>query len=972
MGRTFATVWTVLLTLLMFIPGTLPDHTEDVKETQEKGELTEVVRCGQLLRLSCDRGVLLVKSVTPYHDKLFSGFWGSRSPPRPSLTLTIDVGKSCDGRPLCNSRFRPEDCDPRGPYKILYSCKEPDPCKKNPCEHGECETKDGDYTCKCYRRWTGKNCNKRDRNGCWSNPCQHGDCVPEEPWRYGGYPGMHGFAEYYNCECHSGWSGRNCELKIDPCASDPCQRGFCVEDRGGYKCRCHPGWTGKDCNQEDDPCKEKPCQHGYCVRDRSGHKCRCQPGWTGKNCHIRIDFCKENQCQHGTCENLKDDYNCKCHSGWSGRHCGHGLRQEGADEEVFHGLLLPAVTCRLSIWTETPLVHEGLAPSCACSEVVETATMPLFCLDINECYTQPCHFGTCVNVEGGYSCRCDCGWTGQNCTEMTGDKTTIYLRHGSRGRLVCLHGVLDVVSAQYRQDPSHGCQGNSKGCLPCNSHRMDQTAMISVRGKCNGRWYCDVVASSIFLLKGPDPCGHVEKRLEVGYRCVEGESMSPSTEVGTKASEPAKNIAGPSLTVICRSRGDPPPDVTWRRGEDVVAEDNKHAVVEKSGRRGTESYLEASLTIADLSTVDPDNERYVCLASNKEGNGNQPSSMVKGWSMPMKRQTQSTPIAIMDFLKPIPVAMLKKEFNRRLANEETLFTYEYEALPKLLGEEHSQACQNNRDKNRFRNIISYDHSRVILSLVDNDPRSDYINASYIDGYNEEKKYIATQGPMQNTVQDFWRMIWETRSSTILMLSNLVENCQNKVCKYWSETDTMAYGDFRVTLIGTDKMDYYIARKFLLTKETAATRREVTQFHFLAWPDFGVPDDPTDLLKFHQTVMKSVPRQNHPIVVHCSAGVGRTGTFITIDAMLEMMTEEKQVDVFGFVSKMRRNRSFMVQAKAQYVFIYQALLDSHLREDVTKAGKFKLWPPSALISQIKIATAQRTEGNSEDEQKAEAY
>ncbi|XP_066283997.1 protein jagged-1a-like [Branchiostoma lanceolatum] len=215
---------------------------------------------------------------------------------------------------------------------------------------------------------------------------------------------------------------------------------------------------------EDDPCKEKPCQHGYCVRDRSGHKCRCQPGWIGKNCHIRIDFCKENQCQHGTCENLKDDYSCKCHSGWSGRHCGH---------------------------------------------------------DINECYAQPCHYGTCVNVEGGYSCRCDRGWTGQNCTETTGDKTTIYLRHGSRGRLVCPHGVLDVVSAQYRQDPSHGCQGNSKGCLPCNSHRMDQTAMISVRGKCNGRWYCDVVASSTFLLKGPDPCGHVEKRLEVGYRCVE-------------------------------------------------------------------------------------------------------------------------------------------------------------------------------------------------------------------------------------------------------------------------------------------------------------------------------------------------------------------------------------------------------------------------------------------------------------------
>eukprot|EP00058_Branchiostoma_floridae_P028178 XP_002613669.1 hypothetical protein BRAFLDRAFT_66532 [Branchiostoma floridae] len=815
MGRAFCTVSTVLLTLLLFIPSTLPGRLVNEKTPTQAGitDHVKTVECRDPVHLSCDRGVLLIRSIN---------YLGHRAWPYSRSPSTADLRKKCDGKRYCFEPLR--DCFRRDEYKVSYSCKdvEDDPCKKKPCEHGACVAKSGHYTCDCERGWTGKNCNDR-KTDCHST-CENGICE-RVPW----YP--YGLSSSYRCECDRGWSGQNCD-------------------------------------QETDPCEGNPCDQGVCIADGAGYTCNCRPGWTGKNCNLRIDFCKGNLCLHGTCENQNDGYKCKCFSGWSGGYC----RQ-----------------------------------------------------DINECYAKPCHFGTCVNTEGGYSCRCDHGWTGQNCTKAAVDKMTMYLGHGSRGRLVCPHGVLDVVSAQYRRDPAHGCQGQPKACLACDDHHLDQPAKTSVRGRCNGRWYCDVIATSSFLLKGPDSCGHVRKDLEVGYRCVEGQNRETPTELDTTASKNSANTGGPSLTVICRSTGDPPPNITWRLGDKVLTGDdnNKHTVVEKRGGRGGESYLEAKLTIADLASQSSDDERFICMAGHNEDNGTEASSMVKGWSMASKRESAS--IAIMDFLKPIPITMLKKEFNRRLANEEKLFTYEYEALPKLLGEEHSQACQKNRDKNRFRNIISC--------------------------------------PMQNTVQDFWRMVWETRSSTILMLSNLVENCQNKVCKYWSETDMMTYGEFHVVLTDTEKMDFYIARTFLLTKDNVTARREVTQFHFLAWPDFGVPDDPTDLLKFHQIVMKSVcPRpQNHPIVVHCSAGVGRTGTFITIDAMLEMMAVEKQVDVFGYVSKMRRNRSFMVQAKAQYVFIYQALLDSHLREEL-KQRKWKLWPPSAVISQIKMATARR---NSED-------
>ncbi|XP_019621131.1 PREDICTED: receptor-type tyrosine-protein phosphatase alpha-like [Branchiostoma belcheri] len=289
--------------------------------------------------------------------------------------------------------------------------------------------------------------------------------------------------------------------------------------------------------------------------------------------------------------------------------------------------------------------------------------------------------------------------------------------------------------------------------------------------------------------------------------------------------------------------------------------------------------------------------------------------------------------SVRDYKQPVPVECLEHEFNRRHANDDQLFTEEYKALPDNLGMAHAKAYlkKANGEKNRFKNVIAYDNNRVVLTPVEGDPDSDYIHASYIDGYKEERKFIAAQGPKPNTVHDFWRMMWETGSTVIVMVTNLEEKGKIKCTKYWPDSGDEVYGQISVTLAETIPMVYYVSRVFLVSKGEEK-KRKITQFQFLGWPDFGAPRNPAELLKFHQKVMTSITSRERPIVVHCSAGVGRTGTFITMDTMLEMMAEEGKVDVFGFVSKTRQSRSQMVQAEAQYIFIYRALLEQYLYGD----------------------------------------
>ncbi|XP_077598525.1 receptor-type tyrosine-protein phosphatase delta isoform X25 [Stigmatopora nigra] len=291
-------------------------------------------------------------------------------------------------------------------------------------------------------------------------------------------------------------------------------------------------------------------------------------------------------------------------------------------------------------------------------------------------------------------------------------------------------------------------------------------------------------------------------------------------------------------------------------------------------------------------------------------------------------QASSLRLSSMANHPPIPVMDLAEHLEQLKANDNLKFSQEYESIDpgQQFTWEHSN-LEVNKPKNRYANVIAYDHSRVLLSAIDGIPGSDYINANYVDGYRKQNAYIATQGSLPETFGEFWRMVWEQRSAVVVMMTKLEERSRVKCDQYWPTRATETYGLIQVTLLDTVELATYCVRTFALFKNGSSEKREVRQFQFTAWPDHGVPEHPTPFLAFLRRVKACNPPDAGPMVVHCSAGVGRTGCFIVIDAMLERIKHEKTADIYGHVTLMRAQRNYMVQTEDQYVFIHDALLEA---------------------------------------------
>ncbi|XP_061855991.1 receptor-type tyrosine-protein phosphatase eta isoform X2 [Colius striatus] len=283
---------------------------------------------------------------------------------------------------------------------------------------------------------------------------------------------------------------------------------------------------------------------------------------------------------------------------------------------------------------------------------------------------------------------------------------------------------------------------------------------------------------------------------------------------------------------------------------------------------------------------------------------------------------------------PIKSKMIKVEnfesyFKKQQADSNCGFAEEYEELKSAGVHQPKFAAElaENRGKNRYNNVLPYDISRVKLS-DQSSVTDDYINANYMPGYNSKKAFIAAQGPLPNTIDDFWQMIWEKKVYSIVMLTKCVEQARTKCEQYWPDKQSKSYGDITVTMVSEVVLPEWTIRDFTVEKSCTPESHTVRQFHFTSWPDHGVPET-TDLLINFRHLVHEYSSQNpidSPTLVHCSAGVGRTGTFIAIDRLIQQMEMENTVDVYGVVYDLRMHRPLMVQTEDQYVFLNQCVMD----------------------------------------------
>ncbi|KAJ8018882.1 Receptor-type tyrosine-protein phosphatase mu [Holothuria leucospilota] len=277
---------------------------------------------------------------------------------------------------------------------------------------------------------------------------------------------------------------------------------------------------------------------------------------------------------------------------------------------------------------------------------------------------------------------------------------------------------------------------------------------------------------------------------------------------------------------------------------------------------------------------------------------------------------------------PIKVAEFQNFMSRNRDDVVNDIVQQFMALPSGGQYQWSVALKfQNKPRNFFKTILAYDHSRVKLDTNGSDARSDYINASYIK--QGKTSFIAAQGPQESTVDDFWKMVWQENVETIVMVTDNTETNKLLCCTYWPKKVHMSevFDDITVLLMDSTSYTTHIIRKLNLLKgHHKAEVHTVTQVQVHSWPYGSVPKEPASLISIIKKVKSlQTDGSSSPLLVHCSNGVGATGTFIAVYVLMDTIKKNKDVNIFDFVKNMRDDRVDMVQTRVQYLFIFECLL-----------------------------------------------
>ncbi|XP_046346809.2 receptor-type tyrosine-protein phosphatase epsilon-like [Haliotis rufescens] len=707
---------------------------------------------------------------------------------------------------------------------------------------------------------------------CSSGQCQTGwagtDCAACSV-------GIYGVNCNKNCNSrHCSGSPDSCDSMTGACSSGQCQTGWAGTDCaacsvGIYGVNCNKNCNSRHCSGSPDSCDSMTglCSSGQCQTGWAGTDCAaCSVGIYGVNCNKN---CNSRRCSGSpdSCDSMTGA--CpggQCQTGWAGTDC-------AACSVGIYGVNCNK-NCNSRHCSGSPDSCDSMTGACSSGQC-QTGWAGTDCAG-------------CDNGKFGLNCESDCGHCNGTCD-------------GVDGR--CLWGCTEGYNGSHCS-VKFSCD-NGKFGLNCESDC----------GHCNGT--CDGVDGR--CLWGCTE-GYNGSRCSVKFTRLNGKDTPEfpgSAVVGTVAGVFVAIIIVVVVVVVIRRR-------------QRFLDSNSNEQIAEFHPKAQEDGTYENVTLDDRNAV---NQKPLIkpkpatqASSDKQHKSNDKDQEEEDFDEDVQSPESCYYNADADAaIRDVAVSELAATV-ATLKDRTDGFEKEYHRLPTGFTAPYrdSQKPENN-GKNKFRGYYPYDHNRVRLASFPDTPGSDYINASLMHSYNQRKTYIASQAPNKKTVGDFWRMIWEQSCSHVVMLTGLMEECRIKCERYWPTGGVMDIGLFKIEVEVTQSRANFTTRHMKVTSNTTGECRSVVQFHFTSWPDHGVPDT-LALVNYIWLVRETVAETDGPLLVHCSAGIGRTGTYIAVDSLLDQARGEGVVDVLGYVSVMRGQRKNMIQTPAQYECVFLSLVE----------------------------------------------
>ncbi|XP_052764723.1 receptor-type tyrosine-protein phosphatase kappa-like isoform X2 [Mya arenaria] len=794
------------------------------------------------------------------------GFWGTTCRSFCSEGCITETCNLFDGTCTCKSGFYGPTCQ--------LQCSEN--CLTGTCgTNGECDCKNGYY---------GNQCNGNCFADC--EKCSDGSsCSVCPTGRFGQLCG-------YTCECN----GR-CDILTGECITEMCP-DTCASCRESNQCSgCTIGWYGARCN---NTCLNK-CNGG--CEQYYGHCNACYTGYFGRKCDMLCTQCRGSNCnQEGECMLCEDgNYGPLCNKTCSEDCVGNTCNK--IDGSCQHHVQCPGncVSCTDSVHcTECNVYYYGSLCALICNSTCKGGRC-----DIES--------GRCENCESSYygdfcENRCSLTCASAGCERQTGacfgcKELSV---HGPFCNLTCSNNCTDRQCSQENGHCSNGCIPNHYGSM-CDSICSENCANTTTDSKCDSSGNC--------LMNGTNA--------ENG----KSDTQVSAAVIGGAVSGLMAFVVIIVLIVVFlkrRRNSKPYEDRIDEIDHEYHTIESLHGVKQVSMKATTAvslgtsnvSFNHVSNTImlgGGLETATDDDDLEIDFDEERRS---EKRKLIK------RVEENVYYIGIQDIEKrKVKVGELAA-----FVAGKTLDYYE-EEFDKF-SDGLTRSCDaaklpQNRAKNRYKGLYAYDATRVKVTGFD----TDYINANYIDGFNERNAYIASLGPMSKQMGDFgmfWNMIWQQKLEKIVMVTNLMEEGKEKCERYWPRVGTTKdYSGVKVTCQSEDEYAEFTRRLLLLND--GESERQLHHLHFTAWPDRGIPEDVTALIEFRHRVLNSTAHLDGPTLVHCSAGIGRTGTYIALDILTKEGNSNKAVEIPGCIINMRQNRPNMVQTAEQYEFLHLALV-----------------------------------------------